>query len=188
MIWDAGTRTEADVVTNGTESSSFVSESHQICDPPHACRRCLGDSGLAAELTESQIEALFAVANVRRLRKGEVLVGEGAFDNHIYAIARGEFEVTRREGLTHEVALMRLVPGTITGELAFLDGLTHTATLKAATDGACAIGLERESLESLLAVDPQLVYRVMRAILRSAHKTLGRMDETYAEIFHYVQD
>jgi CRP-like cAMP-binding protein len=178
----------ADVVASGIEGSSLTSGDHQLCDPPHACRNCLGASGLAAELTEGQIEALFSVVHVRRLPKGEVLIREGEFDNHVYVVARGEFEVTRREGLDHEVALMRLGPGTISGELAFLDGLKRTATVKAATDGACALALEREGLESMLMDDPQLVYRVMRSILRSAQKTVGRMDETYAEILHFTQD
>jgi CRP/FNR family cyclic AMP-dependent transcriptional regulator len=82
---------------------------------------------------------------------------------------------------------MRLGPGTITGELAFLDGLKRTATVRAATDDNCVIELARENLESMLEADPRLVYKVMRAILRSAHKTIGTMDRTYIDLMSYVQ-
>jgi CRP-like cAMP-binding protein len=73
------------------------------------------------------------------------------------------------------------------GELAFLDGaLKRTASAQAATDGCCVIALRREELESLLLVDPSLVYKVMRAIVRSAHGTVGTMDNVYSDLMHYI--
>ena len=176
------------VASDTKNSGPYASGGDQhICDPPRACLGCLAASGLAAELTDSQVKALFGVVDVRRLSKGEILISEGEYDNHLYAIAKGEFEVTRGESADRDVPLIRLGRGTITGELAFLDGLKRTATVRAATDGACVIALERESLESMLAVDPQLVYKVMRAILRSAHRTVGKMDAVYLDMISYIQ-
>jgi CRP-like cAMP-binding protein len=71
--------------------------------------------------------------------------------------------------------------------LAFLDGLERTATVTAAEDGACVIALRRTGLESMLSADPHLVYSVMRAILRSAHRTVGKMDATYLDMMRYIQ-
>jgi len=158
-----------------------------VCDPPHACLGCLEMSGLAKELTSDQVEALFKIVNVRSLSKGEVLISEGEYDDQLYAIAKGEFEVTRGEKDDREVQLVRLQPGTITGELAFLGGLKRTATVTATEDGSCVIALRGTGLESILSEDPLLVYRVMRAILRSAHKTVGQMDATYLDMMRYIQ-
>ena len=162
-------------------------EGKHICNPPTACLACLARSGLSAELTDSEIDRLFAIANVRRFSKGEVVVSEGDDANCLYSIARGEFDVTRGASADREVQLIRLGPGTITGELAFLDGLKRTATVRAAADDSCVIALKRENLESILEADPRLVYKIMRAILRSAHKTVGAMDRTYVDMMSYIQ-
>jgi CRP/FNR family cyclic AMP-dependent transcriptional regulator len=162
-------------------------EDKHVCNPPTACLACLAGSGLSAELTDNEIEGLFKIADVRRLSKGEVLISEGEYANCLYSIARGSFEVTREASADREVELVRLGPGTITGELAFLDGLRRTATVKAATDNCCVIALERENLETILEVNPRLVYKVMRAILRSAHRTVGTMDKTYLDLISYIQ-
>ena len=167
-------------------SGSRGADDH-VCDPPHACLGCLARSGLAEELTDDQVEALFKIVDVRRLSKGEVLISEGEYDDRLYAIARGEFEVTRGKKDDREVQLIRLHPGTITGELAFLDGLERTATVTAVEEGSCVIALRRDGLESKLTEDPLLVYRLMRAILRSAHRTVGQMDATYLDVMRYIQ-
>jgi CRP/FNR family transcriptional regulator, cyclic AMP receptor protein len=162
-------------------------QDEHVCNPPTACLACLAGSGLSAELTDSEIEVLFKITNVRQLSKGEILISEGDDANRLYSIAKGSFEVKRGASADREVELVRLGPGTITGELAFLDGLKRTATVRAATDNCCVIELERENLESILEVKPRLVYKVMRAILRSAHRTVGTMDKTYLDLIGYIQ-
>lgn len=157
------------------------------CNPPFGCLDCLSASELSRELTPEQIKALFEVMSVHRLAAGEVLIAEGEYDDHLYAVAGGEFEVTRKDG-DHEVPLARLSHRAITGELAFLDGLKRTATVRATTDNACAIAIKRNDLEWLLRRDPQLVYRFMRAVLRNAHKTVSSMDKSYVDFLNYVRN
>ncbi len=159
----------------------------KICDPPRTCPNCVQASALATELTEDQLRTLFDVVEIRRLSKGEILITQGEYDDHLYAIARGEFEISRRSDAGREVVLHRLGPGNITGELAFLDGLTRTATVRAATEEeSCVVCLHRDRLESLLSVDPSVVYKVMRAIIRSAHRTVGNLDTAYMDFVRYV--
>ena len=177
------------MVANNTEESGRDAggPDHQICDPPHACRACLAASGLAVELTNGQIDALFKVVDIHRLAKGDVLVSEGEYDNRLYAVARGEFDVSRRESADRDIQLACLRRGTITGELAFLDGLKRTATVRAASDGACAIALKRENLESLMEVDPDLALKLMFAVIRSANRTVDRMNTAHVDMMRYIQ-
>jgi len=170
-----------------SNTNRFGSGEKRICDPPTACLACLAGSGLSAELTDGEIDNLVKITSIRRLSKGETLIAEGEHAGCLYSIATGEFEVVRVESANREVPLIRLGPGTITGELAFLDGLKRTATVRAATDDCCVITLERENLESVLEANPRLVYKIMRAILRSAHRTVGTMDKTYTDLMSYIQ-
>ena len=174
----------SNIEKSGTDTGAI---GQQICDPPLACVHCLAASALTAELTDSEITALFKVVDIRRLSKGEVLISEGEQDDRIYAIARGEFEVARGESADREVQLTHLRPGTIAGELAFLDGLKRTATVRAATDGACAIALRRKDLESMLTANPTIPYRIMTAAIRSAHRTVGKMDAVHLDMIRYIQ-
>jgi CRP-like cAMP-binding protein len=161
--------------------------SGKVCDPPHSCPACVKASALAAELTEEQLRMLFDELEVRRLSKNEVLISEGEYDDRLYAIASGQFEICRGGDSGREVVLHSFGPGNITGELAILDGLTRTAMVRAASDeDSCVVCLHRDRLESPLSVDPSLVYKVMRAIIRSAHRTVGSLDTAYTDFTRYV--
>ncbi len=171
----------------GVGASKIGPISGKVCDPPRTCPDCVQASALAAELTEEQLRTLFDILEVRKLSKNEVLISQGEHDDRLYAIASGQFEICRRGDSGREVVLHHLGPGNITGELAFLDGLTRTATVRAVTDeDSCVVCLHRDRLESLLAVDPSLVYKVMRAIIRSAHRTVGNLDKAYMDFVRYV--
>lgn len=156
-----------------------------ICSPTGVCIKCLAVSALARELTEDQIQTLSNIIEVRKLAKNEILISQGEHDDHLYAIVKGYIEVSLEGSRNHEV-LARVGSGNLIGELAFLDGLKRTATVRAASDDCCVYALRRNKLESLLNTDPSLVYNVMRAIVRSAHRTVGKMDVAYLDLMQYI--
>jgi CRP-like cAMP-binding protein len=46
--------------------------------------------------------------------------------------------------------------------------------------------LHRDNLEGMLDEHPQLVYKVMRMIVRSVHQTLLRMDQQFVQMNNYI--
>jgi CRP-like cAMP-binding protein len=73
----------------------------------------------------------------------------------------------------------------LAGALGFVDGQEHSATLRAV--GPTSIfSIERARLESLLKNHPDLVYHVMRAIIRGVHNTLRRMNMQQTELTNYI--
>ena len=75
--------------------------------------------------------------------------------------------------------------GEMAGELGFIDGLEHSAALRAIGD--CEVfSLKREKFELLMNDDPDLVYKVMRAIVRTVHSILRRMNIQYVEMTNYI--
>jgi CRP-like cAMP-binding protein len=145
----------------------------------------LSVSALGSELTGEELEALAGRIELQKLAPGEPLISEGDQNERLYAIVRGNFSVLRTSSRGQE-RLNTLGPGMVTGELAFLDGLKRTASVVADADDCCAISLSREQLESLLPTNGVLVYKVMRAVVRSAHRTVNRMDTTYTELLSYI--
>jgi len=142
-------------------------------------------SQLATELSELQTHALADNLAFRDLQPDEILVGEGTSDNHLYVIVSGALGVVRNAGSAEQVTLFTLGAGDLVGELSFIDGTKHYASL-VATGPTRVIGLERERLEALLPVQPEIVYRVMRAIIRTVHQIQRRLSMQSVELANYI--
>ena len=146
----------------------------------------LRNSALAVELTGDQCSVLADLVSVRSLEDGEVLVRQGASDNHLYVIVGGGLAVARQiEGDGQWINLHLLSKGDLAGELGFMDGRPHYAALRA-TGPTQVLCLEREKLESLLQREPVIVYRVMRAIFRVVHLIVNRMAMQTSELTNYI--
>lgn len=146
----------------------------------------LRNSPLAAELTADQCAVLAELLTLRDLADGEVLVEEGASDDHVHVVVSGALAVAKRmEPGANWVNLNVLGKGDLAGELAFMDGRPHYAALRA-SGPARILSLRREKLESLLNSEPLIVYRVMRAILRVVHGILHRMALQASELTNYI--
>jgi CRP/FNR family cyclic AMP-dependent transcriptional regulator len=142
-------------------------------------------SKLAAEMSDDQRAALAAVMTMRDLAQGEILVREGDIDDHLYVVASGVLGIVKAAGTPNEVILNAVSPGDVVGELSFLDGATRFASLTAMSETR-VLGLSRGDLEGLLEKNPQLVYRVMRAIVRVVHDIQRRLSMQTAELTNYL--
>jgi CRP/FNR family cyclic AMP-dependent transcriptional regulator len=142
-------------------------------------------SKLAAELTAEQLQTLSGIVALRTLAAGEVLVPEGTSDNHLYVLVSGTLAVVRGAKTAEPVTLFTLTQGDFVGELSFIDATPHYASVVAVAP-ARVFGLEREKLESLLNSHPEVVYRVMRAIVRTTHQIQRRLSMQSSELTNYI--
>ncbi len=142
-------------------------------------------SRLAAELTDPQCRVLAEVITLRELADGEVLVREDVSDTHLYVLIEGTLAVARIAGGADELTLFTLKAGDLIGELSFLDDTVHYASV-ISRGRSRVFGLERGQLESLLEREPLIVYRVMRAIVRTVHKVQRRLSAQAAELSNYI--
>ena len=142
-------------------------------------------SQLGTELSDEQARTLATIVAFRDLAQGEVLVAEGTSDNHLYVIVKGALGVVRNAGKDEPVTLFTLGAGDMVGELSFIDGTSHYASLVAAS-ATRVFGVEREKLESLLHAHPDIVYNVMRAIVRTVHQIQRRLSMHSVELANYI--
>ena len=145
----------------------------------------LTNSKLAVEMTDEQRNALAAAMTLREVAAGEVLVREGDTDDHLYVVARGVIGIVKAAGTENEMTINTLKPGDVVGELSFLDGATRYASLVAMSSSR-VLGLSRGDLEGLLDKNPELVYRVMRAIVRVVHDIQRRLSMQTVELTNYL--
>ena len=145
----------------------------------------ISESSLGLELSPEQAGTLAAMMRTRELADGEYLLTEGTSDNMLHIIVDGKLEVVKHTGAGEVASLAVLREGDLVGELGFLDGEKHTVGLRALCDSR-VLSLTRDDFESKIGSDPQLVYRVMRAVARSAHRTLHRMNAEFIELRNYI--
>ena len=143
------------------------------------------NSPLGGELSDEQCGLLASVATACAIGDGGFLIEEGQKDDALHVLINGHMEVVTQTGGGDWVSLQILREGDMIGEMGFIDGVEHSASLRAM--GNCElISLDRASFEGLLQQDPDLVYKVMRAIMRTVHGILRRMNTQYVELTNYI--
>jgi len=140
---------------------------------------------LNEDISDDECDVLSQAFELRKLGIGEVLLREGQQDDSLSIVVEGDIMVTRDAGGGDPVTLHHLKPGDIAGQMGFIDGSSHSATLSEAKESH-VITLHRDKLEGMLDAHPQLVYKVMRMIIRSVHGTVMRMNQQFVEMSNYI--
>lgn len=142
-------------------------------------------SPLGDEISDAQCELLASVMTACGIKDRDFLIEEGHKDDALHVLTKGNMEVVSQTAGGEQVGLQILREGDILGELGFLDGIEHSAGIRAM--GNCELlRLDRDSFESLLQQDPDLVYKVMRAIIRTVHRILRNMNFQQVELTNYI--
>jgi CRP/FNR family cyclic AMP-dependent transcriptional regulator len=145
----------------------------------------IAGSSLGAELSDNDVEVLGALMHERELAEDEFLFKDGTADDSLHVILTGKVEVVKRTGDDNFASLAVLREGELAGELSFIDGAPHTVGLRALTETR-VLSLTRESFEGIIDSNPRLVYKVMRAVARSAHRIVHRMNTEFVELSNYI--
>ncbi|MCB1797908.1 MAG: cyclic nucleotide-binding domain-containing protein [Gammaproteobacteria bacterium] len=147
--------------------------------------RSIRESPLGLDLTDRQCQIIADTASAICLDVGSTLLEEGHSDDTLYMVLSGSLEVIKPTGGGESVTLQLLHSGDMAGILGFVDGVSHSAGIRALTQCEL-IGLDRHDLEGLIGPHPELVYQVMRAVVRAAHRILGKMNAQYVEMSNYI--
>jgi CRP-like cAMP-binding protein len=145
----------------------------------------LRNSPLTTGLADRQVRMLAGIAYCRQLADQEILIDEGKIDDSLHIVAEGALAVTRDLGKGEFATIHVLRTGDLAGEMGFISGRPHTATLRSlGRTQVCTF--ERDTFESLMPDDPWLVYRVMQNIIQVSQDILRRMNAQYVELTKYV--
>ena len=143
------------------------------------------NSCLSHGLSDDECAVLAQITTERQLVDDEALIKEGDVDDCLYVVVRGKIGVTKGTSGGDETMLHILTQDEFAGQMGFIDGKEHTATLKA-LGSAEVLALNRSDLEGRLQSNPNLVYQVMRAVVRSGHDILRNMNNQYVEMCNYI--
>ena len=142
-------------------------------------------SHLGTELSDEEAGKLAKLMRLRELKGGEYLIEEGTVDNSLHVMVEGTLEVVKRTAADGSASIAIVREGHLAGELSFIDGNVHTVGLRALSD-CKVISLARTDFEGIVDANPQLVYKVMRAVARSAHRIMHQMNDEFIELSNYI--
>jgi CRP/FNR family transcriptional regulator, cyclic AMP receptor protein len=145
----------------------------------------LRDTRLTAGLSDEQVNRLAGISYCRKLNDNEKLFHEGEQDDALCVITSGKLAVTRNVGGGQEVTLHILQAGDLAGEMGFIAGRPHSASLRAIGNPTVCT-FNRQDFESLIESDPWLVYQVMKNIVQVGHNILHRMNAQFVEMSNYI--
>lgn len=143
------------------------------------------NSALGAELNDEEMSVLAGLMTLRKLGDGDFLIVDGTSDDALHVILAGKIEVVKRTGDDDYASLAVLREGELAGELSFIDSSPHTVGLRALCE-THVLSLQRQDFEGIIETHPQLAYKVMRAVARSAHRIVHRMNTEFVELSNYI--
>jgi CRP-like cAMP-binding protein len=117
---------------------------------------------LVAYLDDQEHARLLAATEVAEAGAGDFLLHKGSPSRSLLLVEEGEIEIVD-ESMGETVVLGRVGPGSVVGEVGFLDGELRTHHVRAGT--ACRVRrLTREGLLALAPAEPRLFAKVTIAL------------------------
>jgi CRP-like cAMP-binding protein len=115
---------------------------------------------LFAGLATARLKLIAYTAEVVQFEPGELIVRQGEVASRFYVITSGEVEVVQQVN-GQERRLRTLGPGRHFGELALLQNVKRTATVRALTD-TTVLAIARQDFTSLVGNMPELQQAVQK--------------------------
>ncbi len=146
----------------------------------------LCDPGLFSPLSSKEAQLATPYFVVQRYRKDAIVLQEGdtALTHYLLLVLDGEVTAeSLAPGATRSVTLTLLGPGSVLGEMSFLDGQARSATCRAETELLCAT-LSHEALLLMMEQAPQVAAKLMMLV---ALRMAQRLRNHSLRIKRYVQ-
>lgn len=144
-------------------------------------------STITEELSDAEVDILAGLFEVQDYKAGEAIVQPGSEQpDNLYILAHGDIEVKIESGSEKSIIHV-LKPGDLAGIITFVGGAASdiTATLYA-VGNTKVLTMERARFEKLINSHPNMVYKVMRGVVRNVHGIVRRVNSQSAELSNYI--
>jgi CRP-like cAMP-binding protein len=145
--------------------------------PDSTTRTLQEDLTFLAEWSNDAWAKLLAHTETRRFRAGSDAISAGETDRALYIVVSGVLEVVvpTQPGRPPRV-LATIEPGSVMGEVAFLDGGPRSATVRAGSDGEM-IRLSYDAFKVFAAREPELAQSLLLDLSRIVSARLRRSND-----------
>ncbi len=112
------------------------------------------------DLVPLEIREIIHIVEVQKFQSGDIIFREGEPGNAWYALYSGEVEVLKRSN-SAEKTIKTLGPRSCFGEIAVLDGLPRSATIRT-TEDSVVLRIPQDKFKELLDKDHLIAYKLIQ--------------------------
>src|SRR5689334_11262315 len=142
-------------------------------------RAALRASGLFTACADAALDTLVHVLRVRRFRRGETIFHQGDPGDALFVVSTGSVKVVLPSDEGAEPAIVAILgPGEFFGELAILDGASHSATI-VAVEATETLVLHRDQFLSLIDTDPGIRRTLLASLAAEIRRLTGHVEDLH---------
>lgn len=127
-------------------------------------------------LHETELRKLLIISTILHYDDGETIINQGDVGNHIYAVLKGEVEVSVRDKNDKKVVICNIGEGEIFGEAAIFLASKRTANI-ASTKETTVIRISRQDLIYFFKTHPHAGNKLLMLIVLSLLEKLRHANE-----------
>jgi len=143
---------------------------------PH--EEALASVPLFSQLSRKDLSRLGKAVVERKYKKGETIVKEGEQAVAFFIVTKGRVEVIGGAGTKKHTVLNEIGAGQCFGEMALLDGMPRTATVRALEDTECLV-LSRWDFVAELRTNPHIAVGMLPILSRRLREADDRLREMH---------
>ena len=136
---------------------------------------------LFQELSLDEISILDQYLGLLELAKGDTVFDEGENGGFVCFVVNGELEVLKHSPNGESSLITKLGKGQAIGEMALIDELPRSATVKAHSPSSLTV-LSRKDFEELTAQSPEIAIKILKYLARSLSLNLRRTSNMVSDI------
>lgn len=136
-------------------------------------------------LNDEELVAVKDIITVEEFPAGSIVFDEGVDGHTLHVIKAGEVKVTKKDPEGKEQVLTLLKDGDIFGEMSFLDGRPHSATITAVQNSKI-LKIEGTDFDAFVERHPKAAYKIMKTIVFQVDSIVRRMNSTYVDMLSYM--
>lgn len=141
----------------------------------------MSDSRLFRVLLPEECEIVEKKMSVSQVKAGTVIYKEGEHAKSVCFVAEGKLDVVKKDDKGKEFTVATLAKGQCVGEMAMIDGMIRSATIRAATDASIVI-FRRDDFEKLLEEQPAIGIKILKELARGLSMALRKTSDDMAKL------
>lgn len=134
-----------------------------------------------SQLSPQELAVIEKFMFVNKVEAGDVVFREGEKGDYVCFVASGALEVMKTNHHGHTVVITTLAKGSSIGEMALIDKLTRSATIRACTASQLIV-LTRKGFDMILKLHPDVGVKVLKGIAMLLSINLRKTSEQLAEV------
>jgi CRP/FNR family cyclic AMP-dependent transcriptional regulator len=140
----------------------------------------LGQIPIFSGLNEQELLAIEKFMFFNKVEPGEYVFKEGEKGDYVCFVAAGALDVIKLNQNAQPVVITTLARGGSIGEMALIDKLTRSASIRACTPSSLIV-LTRKGFEMILKLHPEIGIKILKGIASLLSINLRKTSDKLAE-------